>query len=212
MTVPPPTPNSPDRRPASKPDAEAGEDEGGGSRSERACGGVCHACEPTAAVSRACFRERVPHPRAVPIREGVPIRERVPIRQTSARRDGGWTPQSRREEAVSRCGRPQWAAGSVPLLHRPAAVGGKDGAVDVHAVVAQQEGDRRGEVLGGRDRRDRSTGTAADVLMPCSETVAGIGMPVATPPGATALTRMPCGPYMNAALRVRPTTPCLDTV
>lgn len=35
---------------------------------------------------------------------------------------------------------------------------------------------------------------------PASETVAGMGMPMATPPGATALTRMPWGPYMKAAL------------
>ena len=47
---------------------------------------------------------------------------------------------------------------------------------------------------------------------PVAETFGGKGIPVATPPGATALTRMPCGPYMNAALRVRPMTPCLDTV
>jgi hypothetical protein len=29
---------------------------------------------------------------------------------------------------------------------------------------------------------------------PASDGRAGIGMPVATPPGATALTRIPCGP------------------
>ena len=34
---------------------------------------------------------------------------------------------------------------------------------------------------------------------PYSRSSAGIGMPVATPPGATAFTRMPCGPYMKAA-------------
>src|SRR5690625_8035515 len=46
---------------------------------------------------------------------------------------------------------------------------------------------------------------------PASETFGGKAMPVATPRGATALTRMPCGPYMKAADRVRPTTPCLET-
>ena len=47
---------------------------------------------------------------------------------------------------------------------------------------------------------------------PTCDMLGGIGMPVATPPGATALTRMPCGPYMNAAERVSPMTPCFDTV
>lgn len=47
---------------------------------------------------------------------------------------------------------------------------------------------------------------------PVGDTCAGMGMPVATPPGATALTRMPCGPYMKAADLVRPRTPCLETV
>lgn len=40
----------------------------------------------------------------------------------------------------------------------------------------------------------------------------GIGMPVATPPGATELTRMPFGPYMNAADFVTPMMPCLLAV
>lgn len=52
----------------------------------------------------------------------------------------------------------------------------------------------------------------ASLAEPASDGCEGIGMPVATPPGATALTRSPCGPYMKAALRVRPITPCLETV
>jgi hypothetical protein len=35
---------------------------------------------------------------------------------------------------------------------------------------------------------------------------------VATAPGATAFTRIPCVAYMKAALRVSPTTACLDVV
>ncbi len=37
-------------------------------------------------------------------------------------------------------------------------------------------------------------------------------MLVITAPGATALTRMPLGPYMNALDFVRPTTACFDAV
>ncbi len=40
----------------------------------------------------------------------------------------------------------------------------------------------------------------------------GIGMPVATPPGATEFTRMPFGPYMKAADLVTPMMPCLLAV
>src|SRR5690606_24673988 len=47
---------------------------------------------------------------------------------------------------------------------------------------------------------------------PHSDTCGGNGMPVATPPGATALTRMPSRPYRNAAERVSPITPCFETV
>ena len=47
---------------------------------------------------------------------------------------------------------------------------------------------------------------------PAWDTCGGNGMPVATPPGATALTRMPCGPYVKAADFVRPMTAYLDVV
>ena len=53
---------------------------------------------------------------------------------------------------------------------------------------------------------------AARRPLPNSDGFAGIGIAVATPPGATAFTRIPCGPYMKAALRVRPMTACFDTV
>lgn len=43
---------------------------------------------------------------------------------------------------------------------------------------------------------------------PASDTCGGNGMPVATPPGATAFTRTPVGPYMNAADLVMPMTAC----
>ncbi|GGD69443.1 hypothetical protein GCM10007269_10710 [Microbacterium murale] len=47
---------------------------------------------------------------------------------------------------------------------------------------------------------------------PASDMFDGIGMPVATPPGATEFTRMPLGPYMNAADFVTPMMPCLLAV
>ncbi|GEM_PF-5362607 len=40
----------------------------------------------------------------------------------------------------------------------------------------------------------------------------GFGVPVATPPGATEVTRMPSGPHMNAAAFVTPMVPCLLAV
>ena len=35
-------------------------------------------------------------------------------------------------------------------------------------------------------------------------------MPVAVPPGATALTRIPCGPWRKASLLVIPAMACLE--
>jgi hypothetical protein len=48
--------------------------------------------------------------------------------------------------------------------------------------------------------------------LPTSETFGGKGIPVATPPGAIAFTRVPQPADMNAALFVSPTTPCSETV
>ena len=88
---------------------------------------------------------------------------------------------------------------------------GIDEEVVVHAVIGQQKCDGCGELLGRRDRRDHRL----ERLQPRGALLRHVrrhrdaGRNTA---GATALTRMPCGPYMNAADFVRPMMPCLETV
>ena len=92
----------------------------------------------------------------------------------------------------------------------PAAVGRQDDAVDVDAVVTEQERDGGGERIGlhgvGQDCHGPRTrlGTQRGIEL--------ASMLVMVGPGATALTRMPLGPYMNALLLVSPATACFDAV
>jgi hypothetical protein len=97
------------------------------------------------------------------------------------------------------------------LLNRPAGIGGQNRAIDVDRVVAEQERDRCGQMLRRCHRRNQVQERAET-----SSAVLGDRWwhrdASRAPPGAMAFTRMLCGPYMQAVLRVKPTMPCLETV